>query len=102
MKKTALTFGLFSLVVLATSFSAPIDGGAAGGIIRKKDVAFMPIDGGAAGGIIRKKDVAMLPIDGGAAGGIIRKKDVNASEMNSRNLNFASVNQSIGNDKKVD
>ncbi|CAM3653808.1 hypothetical protein FLCH110379_16305 [Flavobacterium chungbukense] len=64
MKKTALTIGLFSLVVLATSFSAPIDGG--------------------------------------AAGGIIRKRDVNASEMNSRNLNFASVNQSIGNDKKVD
>lgn len=83
MKKTALTIGLFSLVVVATSFNTPIDGGAAGGIIKKKDVA-------------------MMPIDGGAAGGIIKKKDATASYMNSRNLNFASVNQSIGNDKKVD
>ncbi|WJS95567.1 hypothetical protein NYQ10_03735 [Flavobacterium johnsoniae] len=100
MKKTALTFGLFSLVVLATSFSAPIDGGAAGGVIKKKDVyAILPIDGGAAGGVIKKRDVAMLPIDGGAAGGVIKKRDV---AMNNRSLNFASVNQSIGNDKKVD
>ena len=76
MKKTALTIGLFSLVVLATSFSAPIDGGAAGGVIKKKD------------------SYAMLPIDGGAAGGVIKKKD--------DKVNFASVNQVIGNDKKVD
>lgn len=40
----------------------------------------------------------MLPIDGGAAGGVIKKKD--ALSMDSRNLNFSSVNQSIGNDKK--
>ncbi len=93
MKKTALTIGLFSLVVLATSFSAPIDGGAVGGVIKKRDYAMMPIDGGAVGGVIKKRDEAMS-IDGGAVGGVIKKRDVNA--------NFASVNQAIGNDKKVD
>ncbi|MBZ4035586.1 hypothetical protein K6T82_12470 [Flavobacterium sp. 17A] len=93
MKNTALSIGLFSLVVIATSFSTPIDGGAAGGVIKKKDA--FAIDGGAAGGVIKKKDAyAMLPIDGGAAGGVIKKKDAP--------VNFASVNQSIGNDKKVD
>lgn len=80
MKKTALTIGLFSLVVAATSFATP----------ETQPLAI--------------KDT-IVPIDGGAAGGVLKKPDrfaMNSEISKNRNANFASVNQSVGLDKKVD
>ena len=83
MKKTALTFGLFSLVVAATSFANPTTPS----IVSNEELSIV------------------LPIHGGATGG--QKKDdlqrVNDQSLNgNKQLDFASVNQSIGTDKKVD
>ncbi|KAF2514551.1 hypothetical protein [Flavobacterium foetidum] len=82
MKKTALTFGLFSLVTVATSFAAPE----------------------APTYLAANDSIKTLPIDGGAAGGVIKKQDFHGSntELQSNHLNFANVNQSLGHDKKVD
>ena len=75
MKKTALTFGLFSLVAVATSFATP--------------------------SIASNEELRILgPIDGGATGGQ-KKSDFHAVNVN-KQLDFSSVNQSIGTDKKVD
>jgi hypothetical protein len=86
MKKTALTFGLFSLVIVATSFAnptvsstsnekvsilSPIDGGQKSGDFRKQD--FHPIDGGQKSGDFRKQD--FHSIDGGQKSGDFRKQD---------------------------
>ncbi|MBE8727431.1 hypothetical protein [Flavobacterium hungaricum] len=84
MKKTALTIGLFSLVVVATSFAS----------------TETPIY------LAANDSIKILPIDGGAAGGVIKKHDFHGSNtesfQRSSNTNFASVNQAFGNDKKVD
>ncbi|MDR6762811.1 hypothetical protein J2Y38_003029 [Flavobacterium sp. 2755] len=74
MKKTALTFGLFSLVAVATSFANP--------------------------NIVSSEKLRIPPIDGGATGGQ-KKSDFHAVNKN-KQLDFSSVNQSIGTDKKVD
>lgn len=85
MKKTALTFGLFSLVMVATSFAAP------------KTVSPLLAQNQT---IERDRDS-----DGGATGGQ-KKRDFHLGGEQSlsinKQLNFASVNQSIGTDKKVD
>ncbi|WP_343695957.1 hypothetical protein [Flavobacterium sp.] len=77
MKKTALTFGLFSLVAVATSFANP-------NIVSNAESRIVP----------------PFDIDGGATGGQ-KKADFHASNGN-KQLGFSSVNQSIGTDKKVD
>ncbi|MDY0990196.1 hypothetical protein BSF41_10750 [Flavobacterium sp. ACN2] len=74
MKKTALTFGLFSLVIVATSFAnptasarpsetlsiiTPIDGGQKTTPDRKRD-SFQPIDGGQKTVPDRKSDFANI------------------------------------------
>jgi len=112
MKKAALTFGLFSLVMVATSFATPetinfltasdsikivpIDGGATGK--QKKGDIIAYIDGGATGK--QKKGDIIAYIDGGATGK--QKKGDIVAYNNARQLTFAGVNQSIGTDKKVD
>ncbi|SFD34230.1 hypothetical protein [Flavobacterium phragmitis] len=81
MKKATLTIGLFSLVMVATSFATP-----------EIPTNFALRD-------------TVPPIDGGAAGGVLKKPDrfaMNTELSKTRNVNFASVNQSVGNDKKVD
>lgn len=89
MKKTALTIGLFSLVVVATSFAStevPTY------LAANDSIKILPpVDGSTTGG--------------GAAGGVIRKHDfhgVAESFQKNSNANFASVNQAFGHDKKVD
>lgn len=93
MKKTALTFGLFSLVVVATSFANPTT----------QSSDFSPVDGSVGGG--RKQDKAnavsnFSPVDGSVGGG--RKQDKANLVMNNSDLSFASVNQSLAGTKKVD
>ncbi|KAF2080423.1 hypothetical protein [Flavobacterium sharifuzzamanii] len=89
MKKTALTIGLFSLVVVATSFAStevPTY------LASNDSIKVLPIDGTTTTG-------------GGAAGGVIRKHDFHGgaeSFQKNSNANFASVNQAFGHDKKVD
>ncbi|MFH7003078.1 hypothetical protein [Flavobacterium bizetiae] len=78
MKKAALTFGLFSLVMVATSFATP------------ETTNFLTAS----------DSIKIVPIDGGATGKQ-KKGDIVAS-YTTRQLNSASVNQSIGTDKKVD
>ena len=78
MKKAALTFGLFSLVMVATSFATP------------ETTNFLTAS----------DSIKIVPIDGGATGKQ-KKGDQQASNITGQ-LNFASVNQSIGTDKKVD
>jgi len=78
MKKTALTIGLFSLVVVATSFTNPVTQTLAA-----------------------NDTIVSAPIDGGAVGGVVKKQDRFAMNE-SKSVNFASVNQSVRNDKKVD
>jgi hypothetical protein len=76
MKKAALTFGLFSLVMVATSFATP------------ETTNFLTAS----------DSIKIVPIDGGATG-----KQKKGDQMNyTGQLTFASVNQSIGTDKKVD
>ncbi|SHG61548.1 hypothetical protein [Flavobacterium defluvii] len=79
MKKTALTFGLFSLVAAATSFANPTTSATA----------------------FNEDSNIVMPIDGGATGGQ-KKHDFHQSLKNDKQLDFSSVNQSIGSDKKVD
>lgn len=78
MKKAALTFGLFSLVMVATSFATP------------ETTNFLTAS----------DSIKIVPIDGGATGKQ-KKGDQQGSNIAGQ-LNFASVNQSIGTDKKVD
>jgi hypothetical protein len=79
MKKAALTFGLFSLVMVATSFATP------------ETTNFLTAS----------DSIKIVPVDGGATGKQ-KKGDQQQVSYTSRQLNFASVNQSIGTDKKVD
>ncbi|RED24730.1 hypothetical protein BD847_1465 [Flavobacterium cutihirudinis] len=91
MKKTALTFGLFSLVVVATSFSAPEN-------VKSSTYAMntsVDIDGGQKTGQDRKLDV-MAPIDGGQKTGQDRKLDF-------ANVGgFGSDSQSATANRKID
>jgi hypothetical protein len=75
MKKAILTFGLFSLVMVLTSFTTPetsspeiIGGNAAGGNV-KLDI----IGGNAAGGNVKLDDNI---IGGNAAGGNVKLDDI--------------------------
>lgn len=80
MKKLALTTGLFSLVMVLTSFNTSET---------SNDI------------LVNNATVSVDP-NGAAAGGVIKKVDVmNNLSLNTQS-NFASVNQSIGTDKKVD
>jgi hypothetical protein len=87
MKKTALTFGLFSLAMVATSFDAPQNTN----YLATSDTIFSQ---------------PSIPTDGNATGGVVKKHDfhqTNVLSLNSnRNSNFSTVNQVIGTDKKVD
>lgn len=70
MKKTALTIGLFSLVVVATSFANHENGKSNS----KGIVTELGIDGGQKTGTDRKQDV-IQSIDGGQKTGTDRKQD---------------------------
>ena len=85
MKKLALTTGLFSLVMVLTSFNTAEASNDI--LVNNTTVSIDPPAGGS---------------NGGAAGGVIKKVDVmNNLSLNTQS-NFASVNQSIGTDKKAD
>jgi len=84
MKKLALTTGLFSLVMVLTSFTASETSNDI--LVNNTTVSIDPPVGSS----------------GGATGGVIKKVDVmNNLSLNTQS-NFASVNQSIGTDKKAD
>lgn len=79
MKKTALTIGLFSLVMVATSFAAPQT------LTATNISVTADTDGsGAVGGPQKKKDAAELKLD----------TDTQSS--------LGRINQSLGGNKKLD
>jgi hypothetical protein len=81
MKKTALTFGLFSLAMVATSSATPTN-----------QAIFS-----------NHRSSIELPVDGATGGG--RKQDrIVKNEMETKNneFGFANINQSLGGNKKVD
>lgn len=79
MKKTALTFGLFSLVIVATSFANPSTLN------------------------ISNEQASIVPPGGSNAGGG-RKQDFHATEnkLEIKSNNFSDVNQSLGGSRKLD
>lgn len=79
MKKTALTIGLFSLVVVATSFANSTTPSI----------------------VSNEKSNIVWPTEGTGATGGQKKRDFHAINVDKK-LNFSSVNQVIGTDKKVD
>jgi hypothetical protein len=82
MKKLALTTGLFSLVMVLTSFNTS-------GI--SNDI------------LVNNATVSVDPTTGAQTGNLGQKKvDVMTGQSLNTQSNFASVNQSIGMDKKVD
>ena len=81
MKKTALTFGLFSLVMVATSSATT-----------KTQATSSD-----------KKISVILPVDGATGGGRKQDRVVKSSLVTKNNeFGFASINQSLGGNKKVD
>ena len=86
MKKAALTIGLFSLVVVTTSFTAPE---MAANVLNKNTYFEKSIDprGGATGGQTKKVD-GLMPTE--------------QSTVINNNLDFTAVNQSLGLNKKQD
>lgn len=79
MKKAALTFALFSTVIVATSFATPE--------------------------INSSANVGIAGEGGGATTNQKRKLDFHAANFRSENesqLNFTNVNQSLGANKKID
>ncbi|WKL46520.1 hypothetical protein Q1W71_16320 [Flavobacterium pectinovorum] len=86
MKKAALTIGLFSLGMVATSFTTPE---MAANDLNKNTYFETSIDprGGATGGQTKKVD-AVMPTE-------------QSTEINN-NLDFTAVNQSLGLNKKQD
>ncbi|OXG08103.1 hypothetical protein BC749_101292 [Flavobacterium araucananum] len=86
MKKAALTIALFSTVIVATSFSTP------------ETTSYLAVS----------DSIKIWPAGGtdGGATGKQKKGDYhqgNEESLNSgKHLNFASVNQSVRTDKKVD
>ena len=105
MKKTALTFGLFSLVMVATSFATP----KTNSVLLAQNQTIErdgETDGTGAVGGQKKADFhqvreQLMDTDGTGATGGQKKADFHQVRSNSH-LNFASVNQSIGTDKKLD
>jgi len=81
MKKTALTFGLFSLVMVATSFASPTTANT----FSNEKLSIVPPTDGTMTGHGRKQDYRM--------------EKESLTKINKSN--FADVNQSIGG-KKVD
>ncbi|WP_125718149.1 hypothetical protein [Flavobacterium ustbae] len=81
MKKTALTFGLFSLVMVATSFANPTTSN------------------------ISKEEAGIIP-PGGSDPNRPRKQDFHGTESTleiTNNLaDFSTVNQSLGANRKLD
>ena len=81
MKKTALTFGLLSLVMVATSFANPTTPS------------------------ISNENLSIVPPFGSDAGGS-RKQDFHETktgfEIKNNQSNFSNVNQSLGGNKKLD
>lgn len=86
MKKTALTFGLFSLVIVATSFANPTTPN-----ISNENLSIVPPSGGSSSG---------SNVGGG------RKQDFHATnnevELKTSNSNFSDINQSVGATRKLD
>ncbi len=80
MKKTALTFGLFSLAMVATSFVLP----ASTTLSNEKLSVVSPVDGSTGGG--RKQDPRIA----------------NNKVVVKNNEGFANINQSFGDSKKID
>ncbi|OXA81156.1 hypothetical protein SAMN05444397_10713 [Flavobacterium aquidurense] len=78
MKKATLTIGLFSLVMVATSFANPST----------------PVTSS-------NGQLAIVPPTDGSMAGHGRKQDYRMEEVAKTQSNFANVNQSIGG-KKVD
>ncbi|WP_343704950.1 hypothetical protein [Flavobacterium sp.] len=83
MKKTALTFGLFSLVIVATSFANPTISNSS---IEKLNIVD-PIDGKGATGGTRKHDELMSNQE---------------SLAKNNQASFNEINQSLGANKKLD
>ena len=79
MKKTALTIGLFSLVMVATSFAAPQTATTSATVSVSLDT-----DG----------------TGGGAAGGVQKKVDRN--DVFAESSSNGRINQSLGGNKKID
>ncbi|AXB55739.1 hypothetical protein [Flavobacterium fluviale] len=79
MKKTALTFGLLSLVMVATSFANPTTPNTS------------------------SENLSIVPPGGSSAGGG-RKQDFHATEnkLEIKSNNFLDVNQSLGGSRKLD
>ena len=79
MKKTALTFGLFSLVMVATSFANPTTPS------------------------ISNQNAGIIP-PGGSDPNRPRKQDFHATEnkLEIKSNNFSDVNQSLGGSRKLD
>ncbi|MFD2941149.1 hypothetical protein [Flavobacterium notoginsengisoli] len=84
MKKTALTIGLFSLVMVATSFANPTDFSKKIKISTSENIIDPKLGGSAGGG--RKQDPIV---------------EQNLSLKNNQS-NFADINQSLGTSKKLD
>lgn len=83
MKKTALTFGLFSLVIVATSFANPTTSAP----ISQKLSIVPPVDGRGSTGGTRKHDELMSNQE---------------SLTKNKQASFDGINQSLGANKKLD
>ncbi|QLC67044.1 hypothetical protein LPB248_12275 [Flavobacterium sp. LPB0248] len=83
MKKTALTIGLFSLVVVATSFANPTTST----LSSEKSSIVPPVDGKGATGGTRKHDELMSNQE---------------SLAKNNQASFNGINQSLGANKKLD
>jgi len=81
MKKTALTFGLFSLVVVATSFANPT----ASTVISNNNTAISPIDGNGTRDGRHRADFAGQPIE----------SDVNYNTTSSFNADSQSLRMNV-------
>ena len=99
MKKAALTIGLFSLAMVATSFTTENTTLNSGKIITT-----LGIDGELKVGINTKLD-DMEPIDGKGSVGGGRKQDPFAGQelqIKNSQSNFSNINQSVGVNRKID
>ncbi len=98
MKKAALTIGLFSLAIVATSFTKNTTSNS------EKIITTLGIDGELQVGINTKLNNTE-PIDGRASVGGGRKQDAFAEkelQMKNTQSNFSNINQSVGVNRKMD
>ncbi len=98
MKKAALTIGLFSLAIVATSFTKNTTSNS------EKIITTLGIDGELQVGINTKLNNTE-PIDGRASVGGCRKQDAFAEkelQMKNTQSNFSNINQSVGVNRKMD